>query len=122
MKLDNFIKQLSQIMDIHKNINGLGRLEVYIKTKDQLHMWGGTSCEPVKGIYNGFDWDSGKLIIYCEKELTEEHLTRDNVKPPIDLDNILNPELKRKVWSCQTCEEFVSNNDKYCRNCGQRLR
>lgn len=47
---------------------------------------GGSPCVSVRAINNGFDWDSGKCIIYTDPDVTE--VTKDE-KRDINIDNIL---------------------------------
>lgn len=51
---------------------------------------GSTPSTKVKSIVNGFDWDSGKCIIYTESDITEINNEEILVnKRDINLDNLL---------------------------------
>jgi len=47
---------------------------------------GGSPCVNVRAINNGFDWDSGKCIIYTDPDVAE--VTKDE-KRDINIDNIM---------------------------------
>ena len=63
------INETKAVIDnIVTNGNGDHKLVVKIKGSG----FGPSPAEPVKGIFEGFDWDSGRVIIYTESPLYPE--------------------------------------------------
>jgi hypothetical protein len=62
--------ELVKIVNLHKNHNNTD-YDIRIVVKMPFDTIGGTPSVPVKSAYFGFDWDSGKFLIYPEENLME---------------------------------------------------
>lgn len=65
------LSELKQIVDanIEHSLNKYDA-DVVVVTNDRSI--GGTSCTKVRGIGLGFDWDSGKFMIFTQDKITKK--------------------------------------------------
>lgn len=69
MKLSKFIEEL------HKFLDSYGDNSVVVVTKDKSI--GCISTTPVSSIAPGFDWESGKILLYTEDDLIKLKFEKD---------------------------------------------
>lgn len=74
------------------------------------------SCE-AKYVGMGIDWEGGQFRIEPSVKLVKIGDSLIDVKPPRQKEFS-----GRKYYTCQRCECKISRDDKFCRQCGQRLR
>jgi len=65
----------------------------------------------------GFDWESGQFRIEPQDSLVREGNTFKDVKKVE-----CKPFEGRNYYFCPRCEGKISNDDKFCRYCGQKLK
>ena len=80
--------------------------DIVIETKD--YSIGATSASDIGDIFTGFDWDTGRVIIYPKEPLIKERKQNSAVKIVYD----------KSFW-CGSCQTSVQIKDKYCRHCGK---
>lgn len=78
--------------------------------------------EPVSGIYSGFDWDAGRLLIEPEKALIHYGSGRDDPIPVLRITYKDNYGGKiRPTLHCPRCEAKLTRRMQFCPKCGQML-
>lgn len=71
----------------------------------------------VRGIYAGFDFESGQIRIEPMEPICKRGRAKDD---PVAM-NIFAFSSPRKFYSCPMCEETVKKDAHYCPRCGQHL-
>lgn len=74
------------------------------------------SCE-TKYVGMGFDWEHGQFRIEPSANLVKLADSLTDIKVPIQKEFG-----GRKYYTCVRCECRTSKDDRYCRQCGQKLR
>lgn len=64
------LSELHKLVAVRYNPERHEDPEIVVKVKLPYSTVGGQPTVPVKSMHMGFDWDSGKFIIYPEEELT----------------------------------------------------
>lgn len=77
---------------------------------------GTSAASPLSMAYKGFDWDSGRYILYAKDELIREHVSRDKVIPAVLR------KYETDLYFCQKCNCIVDEKDYFCKHCGQKMR
>lgn len=72
---------------------------------------GSSRTTSVTGCGLGFDWDSGKFLLFPEENLVTENYNKGY--------SVI--KKRDNVFYCSNCTTIVSEHDKYCRHCGQKL-
>ncbi len=67
------VKQLRDILNGLDERHDDDRVGVVV----QKNVMGGTPCVDVRNVGCGFDWNKGKFMIWCEKELIEINKNKD---------------------------------------------
>lgn len=78
---------------------------------------GARASEKVKYAGVGIDWEHGQFRIEPEKPLVHKGNSLQDVK-----NVVCRPYDGRNYYFCPRCENKISKNDKFCRECGQKLR
>lgn len=99
-ELKELVEQMEQ-QAIRQRLN-LEDVQVVIATH-KVGLIGGTPNTNIKCINLGFDWDSGKLIIYPEQTLRE--IGRDEIKA-------LKDKYEELGWSKYKIDKIVKENKK----------
>lgn len=76
----------------------------------------------VSGLYSGFDWEHGQIRIDTEDKILSKEKDRDNVIEPIVKEYNILDNKRSIVRKCRICENKLRIADKYCSNCGQRVK
>lgn len=71
----------------------------------------------VSNVYQGLDWENGKMILEPNIKLVRNGRGKNDLMPV----DIYAYEGDRRMFCCPRCNERVSKSDNYCRNCGQRV-
>lgn len=71
--------------------------------------------------YLGFDWESGEFRLVPAGELVEWRKNRDNPLPPLE-QTMDDGRRKLHTLRCPACPNEVKRTDRYCPQCGQRLK
>ena len=71
----------------------------------------------IKNVYEGIDWEHGKIIIQPDTNIVRKGRSKNDNR---FMDIYINSDGKRFCF-CPECNEKVSKNDNYCRNCGQKI-
>lgn len=77
---------------------------------------GGIASTEIAQIYEGFDWDFGKVIINTSDSIIMKTKDRDN---PVE---IKKDPVFSKRYLCSACGYYVRKDDKFCSSCGQKLK
>lgn len=76
----------------------------------------------ISAIYSGFDWEQGQIRIETEDKILSKEKDRDNVIEPIVKEYNIIDNKRSIVRKCRICENKLRIADKYCSNCGQRVK
>jgi hypothetical protein len=106
------LNELKKIIDAYCQ-HGRGDSTVVVEL-DQVSI-GPTAVTKITDIYEGLDWDMGKIIITSETPIIKKYKDRDI---PVKIKHDLS--ISSKVI-CPICNEYVSKSDNYCKHCGQAL-
>lgn len=99
-ELKELVEQMEQ-QAVRQRLN-LEEIQVVIASH-KVGLIGGTPSTNIKDINLGFDWDSGKLIIYPEQTLRE--IDRDEIKT-------LRDKYEELGWSKYEIDKIVKENKK----------
>lgn len=72
-------------------------------------------------IIHGSDLDKDKILIFPEKDIIEKCNNRDIPKDPIYTEYFVGEKYKL-IKKCPICESKIASSDKYCKQCGQRIK
>ena len=72
-------------------------------------------------IMHGSDLDQDKILIFPEKDIIEKYNNRDIPKDPIYTECFIGEKYKL-IKKCPICESKIASTDKYCKQCGQRIK
>lgn len=110
--------ELKNRLDMY--INGHENDEVIIHCRESSI--GISAGEPVSGIYSGFNWNAGRLLIEPEKALIHYGSGRDDPIPVVHITYKDNYEGKiRPTLHCPRCEAKLTRKMQFCPKCGQML-
>lgn len=94
----------------------LGDKLLLITTSDRSI--GGRASVKIRGIYQGFDWESGQIRIETEQPIIKKYNDRDVEKEKwLFTERITN----KKYSVCSACVFRIGKKDRYCKHCGQKL-
>lgn len=85
--------------------------KVKICTED--HGWGATPGVFIKGIYEGFDWDSETILITTDQPIWQSSPTIPIHKWRNDINGV--------SYDCSECGGLVGRTDKFCKYCGKQF-
>lgn len=112
------LNELKRQVDLNIKF-GHGESTVLI-TLDQPSVGASASCG-IKGIYAGFDWESGQIRISPDKKICKRGNERD-VPQQKHSEVIIGSNGKGRLYLfCPRCEERTKIESNWCNNCGQRL-
>lgn len=73
----------------------------------------------VKTAYAGFDWNHGKIFLSLDKQVmsyNKDMMDRDTPRKVRDY------FIDGNIGYCPVCHEEIDSSDKFCSNCGQKLK
>lgn len=71
----------------------------------------------ISNVYQGFDWESGKMILEPNIKLVRNGRSKNDLMPV----DIYAHEGTKRMFCCPRCNERVGKSDNYCKNCGQKI-
>lgn len=82
---------------------------------------GAKASAGITSLAPGIDWEHGQIRIHTDKKIISDHLNRDLVIPPVEIDYDYGVKAYH-VLHCPKCENKLRKDDKYCSLCGQRVK
>ena len=73
-------------------------------------------------ITHGSDFDRDKILIFPEEALIRKFNNRDIPKEPLIFTYTYDKREIRAVKKCPICETKLASTDRYCKQCGQRIK
>ena len=74
-------------------------------------------------IQHGSDLDKDKILIFAEDDIIEKYKDRDIPISPLIVTYSYYDNIKSKtIIKCPICENKLRKIDKYCSNCGQKIK
>ena len=71
----------------------------------------------ISNVYQGFDWENGKMILEPNIKLVRNGRSKNDLMPV----NIYAHEGTKRLFCCPRCNERVGKSDNYCKNCGHEV-
>ena len=83
---------------------------------------GGRACVGIESVSHGFDWENGRINVDAMGSIVRKGRSKQDIISPWEHEYDWGNGKKTVVKDCKTCGIQIRKNDKYCSNCGQRLR
>ena len=109
-------KQLKNILNQYSDEEA-EKLTVVIEIRDDTV--GPTPAVGVEGVFAGFDWDINRLMITPETPLMHY---AERIGTDVPRQKFIRKMNGDTICRCPLCYTDIDENDKFCKQCGQKLK
>lgn len=109
--------ELKKIIDANVNdpYTESAKLQVVVTLNEPA--LGARACTKVNWVGMGIDWEQNQFRIETTDQITRKGKALTDVMPVV-----CKPYDGRNYYFCKRCENKIGKFDKFCRECGQKLK